>query len=91
MLAPFYDCDKWQSQGRVLFWDMEADEEALRSCFLNMQGSQMLWTDELDAYQRRQLQHILRHAFRTAPFYADRLAPVTRYRRVRGENTSLRE
>jgi phenylacetate-CoA ligase len=78
MLAPICDCDKWQSQSAVLFWDMDGYDATLRAFFASLATTQWLPRDELEAYQRRQLTHLILHAAATAPFYKDRLAPLLR-------------
>lgn len=78
MLAPFCDCDKWQLQSPVLSWDMNDYDETLRTFFDGLQDTQWLPQEELEAGQREQLAHIIRHAARTTPFYKDKLAPVLR-------------
>ena len=53
-------------------------EQTLRDFHDTLQHTQWAPPDELRAYQRRQLEHMLRHAARTVPFYKDRLAPIFR-------------
>ena len=76
MLAPICDCDKWQSQSAVLFWDMDGYDATLRAFFASLKTAQWLPKDELKAYQRGQLTHLILHAAATTPFYKERLAPL---------------
>lgn len=78
MLAPFCGSDKWQLQSAVLFWDMDSNHGSARAFFDALQETQWLSREELEAYQRQQLRHILLHAARTTLFYKNRLAPVVR-------------
>src|SRR5262245_40037198 len=55
---------------------LETDEETLHAFYDTLQHTQWMPEEELIAYQRQQLAHMLRHAARTTPFYRDRLAPV---------------
>ena len=54
----------------------ETYDETLRAFYETLQHTQWMPEDELRAYQRQQLEHMLRHAARTTSFYKDRLAPV---------------
>ena len=78
MLAPICDCDKWQSQSAVLFWDMDGYDEGLKAFFDSLVTTQWLPKEELEAYQRRQLAHIVLHAARTTSFYESRLKALIR-------------
>lgn len=54
-------------------------EDTLSAFYDTLQHTQWMPKDELEAYQRQQLAHMLWHAAHTTPFYKGRLAPVLRH------------